>query len=104
MCTIKPYGNLEFFDIYFKYTGAWYEYRKSKTNVRDLIRKDCTMAKTMSVITSGYIPKDMRYDTKFDKFMKQLNKNGILYSEWQKAKYPVKARYKYGRDQYKSSN
>ena len=99
MCTIKPYGNLEFLDIYFTYTGAWDEYIKSKNNVRELIRKDNTMNKSMHVITSGYIPKEMQYDTKFDKFMKGLHKTGLTYSEWQKTKYPVKARYKYGREQ-----
>ena len=94
VCSIRPYGNLEFIEIYFKYRGAWENYIKSKTNVRDLIRKDNTMNKSMHVITSGYIPKEMQYETKFDKFMKKLNKQGMTYAEWQKEKYPIKTTHK----------
>ena len=43
--------------------------------------------KGTQVEIAGYIPESMRWDTKFDKFMKQLAKRGITYAEWQKEKY-----------------
>lgn len=43
--------------------------------------------KGTQVESAGYIPESMRWDTKFDKFMKDLNKKGISYADWQKEKY-----------------
>lgn len=39
----------------------------------------------------------MKWDTKFDLFMKRLHKEGKTYAEWQKEKYPIKATYKGGK-------
>ena len=52
-----------------------------------------------SIVTSGYIPESMRRETKFDKFMKQLHKQGLTYAEWQKQKYPIKSTRKGGEKQ-----
>lgn len=43
--------------------------------------------KGTSIEVAGYIPESMRWETKFDKFMKQLAKKGITYAEWQNEKY-----------------
>lgn len=53
--------------------------------------------KGTSVETASYIPMEMKWDTKFDLFMKRLHKEGKEYVEWQKEKYPVKATYKGGK-------
>ena len=43
--------------------------------------------KGTQVESAGYIPESMRWDTKFDKFMKELNKQGLTYAQWQNQKY-----------------
>ena len=50
--------------------------------------------KCTSIEVAGYIPESMRWETKFDKFMKQLHKQGLTYAEWQNKKYATKTTYK----------
>ena len=52
--------------------------------------------KGTQVESAGYIPESMRWETKFDKFMKRLAKQGITYAEWQKEKYRVTVSHKGG--------
>lgn len=46
---------------------------------------------------AGYIPQNMRWDTKFEKFLKKLNKKGMTYAEWQKEKYRTTVSHKNGK-------
>lgn len=55
--------------------------------------------KGTSIEVAGYIPESMRWETKFDKFMKQLHKQGLTYAEWQNQKYATKSTYKGGEKQ-----
>lgn len=52
--------------------------------------------KGTSVQTASYIPKDMKWDTDFDKFMKMLNESKVSYAEWQKYRYYVSVSHKGG--------
>ena len=52
--------------------------------------------KGTQVESAGYIPESMRWDTKFDKFMNNLNKKKVSYAEWQKERYRTTVSHKGG--------
>lgn len=58
-------------------------------------RKDRQMKGTQ-VQTASYIPKEMKWDTEFDKFMKMLNASKVSYAEWQKLRYRTTVSHKGG--------
>lgn len=52
--------------------------------------------KGTSIQSASYIPKQMKWETEFDKFMKMLNANKVQYAEWQKYKYRTTVSHKGG--------
>lgn len=52
--------------------------------------------KGTQVESASYIPKEMKWDTKFDKFMQNLNANKVSYADWQKMKYRTTVSHKRG--------
>ena len=49
------------------------------------------------VEVASYIPEGMKWETRFDKFMKNLHKQGKTYAEWQNEKYGTRVSHKEGK-------